>query len=162
VVPPRSDRITRVPPYSRTSNLSIRTGLSPAMARLSRRFRFLTRSHWPGPRSLATTSGVSVDVLSSGYVRCFSSPGLPPLPMDSAEDHLTVGFPHSEICGSKPARGSPQLIAACYVLHRLSEPRHPRNALLALDLSMRRDKPGACALLPTIAIHGTNSMKTNR
>jgi hypothetical protein len=23
--------------------------------------------HWPGPRSLATTSGVSVDVLSSGY-----------------------------------------------------------------------------------------------
>src|ERR1700722_17884389 len=25
------------------------------------------KSHWPGPRSLATTSGVSVDVLSSGY-----------------------------------------------------------------------------------------------
>src|SRR5271155_6259117 len=24
--------------------------------------------HWPGPRSLATTSGVSVDVLSSGYL----------------------------------------------------------------------------------------------
>ena len=23
--------------------------------------------HWPGPRSLATTNGVSVDVLSSGY-----------------------------------------------------------------------------------------------
>jgi hypothetical protein len=23
--------------------------------------------HWPGPRSLATTDGVSVDVLSSGY-----------------------------------------------------------------------------------------------
>ena len=23
--------------------------------------------HWPDPRSLATTSGVSVDVLSSGY-----------------------------------------------------------------------------------------------
>ena len=26
-----------------------------------------TPGHWPGPRSLATTSGVSVDVLSSGY-----------------------------------------------------------------------------------------------
>ncbi len=38
------------------------------MARLSRRFRFLTFGHWPGPRSLATTSGVSVDVLSSGYL----------------------------------------------------------------------------------------------
>ncbi len=68
MVPPRSDRISRVPPYSRTSHLSTRTGLSPSLARLSRRFRFLTAGHWPGPRSLATTSGVSVDVLSSGYL----------------------------------------------------------------------------------------------
>jgi hypothetical protein len=68
VVPPSSDRISRVPPYSRTMSLSTRTGLSPAMARLSRRFRFLRHGHWPGPRSLATTSGVSVDVLSSGYL----------------------------------------------------------------------------------------------
>ena len=44
------------------------TGLSPAMARLSRRFQLLPHHHWPGPRSLATTSGVSVDVLSSGYL----------------------------------------------------------------------------------------------
>lgn len=44
-----------------------RTGLSPAMARLSRRFRLCRCDHWPGPRSLATTNGVSVDVLSSGY-----------------------------------------------------------------------------------------------
>ena len=44
------------------------TGLSPAMARLSRRFRLCTQKHWPGPRSLATTNGVSVDVLSSGYL----------------------------------------------------------------------------------------------
>ena len=45
-----------------------RTGLSPAMARLSRRFRFPLISHWPGPRSLVTTNGVSVDVLSSSYL----------------------------------------------------------------------------------------------
>ncbi len=45
-----------------------RTGLSPALARLSRRFRLCREDHWPGPRSLATTSGVSVDVLSSGYL----------------------------------------------------------------------------------------------
>ena len=45
-----------------------RTGLSPALARLSRRFQLLPHHHWPGPRSLATTSGVSVDVLSSGYL----------------------------------------------------------------------------------------------
>ena len=45
-----------------------RTGLSPAMARLSKRFRLSCDHHWPGPRSLATTSGVSVDILSSGYL----------------------------------------------------------------------------------------------
>jgi hypothetical protein len=44
-----------------------RTGLSPALAPLSSGFRLCRRRHWPGPRSLATTSGVSVDVLSSGY-----------------------------------------------------------------------------------------------
>ena len=43
------------------------------------------------------------------------------------------GFPHSEIRGSKFARNSPRLIATCYVLHRLSRPRHPPNALKALD-----------------------------
>ena len=65
--------------------------------------------------------------------------------MDSVEDTLAGGFPHSEICGSKPARGSPQLIAACYVLHRLSVPRHPPDALKALDHAhIRRDKPTAC------------------
>ena len=68
MVPPRSDRISRVPPYSRTQLFSTRTGLSPTMACLSRRFRFLRKCHWPSPRSLATTNGVSVDVLSSGYL----------------------------------------------------------------------------------------------
>ena len=48
--------------------LSTHTGLSPTLARLSRRFWFLHTGHWPGPRSLATTNGVSVDVLSSGYL----------------------------------------------------------------------------------------------
>ena len=45
-----------------------RTGLSPTTARFSNLFRFTHQSHWPGPRSLATTSGVSVDVLSYGYL----------------------------------------------------------------------------------------------
>ena len=68
MVPPRSNRISRVPPYSRTKGLSTGTGLSPAMAVLSRTFPFLPPGHWPGPRSLATTNGVSFDVLSSGYL----------------------------------------------------------------------------------------------
>ena len=68
MVPPISDRISRVPPYSRTFVRITRTGLSPAMALLSRRFRLSHHRHWPGPGSLATTSGVSVDVLSYGYL----------------------------------------------------------------------------------------------
>ena len=51
---------------SSTPNLS-RTGLSPTKARRSKRFQLSRDYHWPGPLSLATTHGVSVDVLSSGY-----------------------------------------------------------------------------------------------
>ena len=42
------------------------------------------------------------------------------------------GFPHSEMSGSKGARASPDLIAACHVLLRLSMPRHPSGALIRL------------------------------
>ena len=48
-------------------------------------------------------------------------------------DPLTRGLPHSDIHGSKPARGSPWLFAACHVLHRLLVPRHPPNALLSFN-----------------------------
>ena len=49
---------------------------------------------------------------------------------------MRTGFPHSEICGSTGASPSSQLIAACYVLHRLRTPRHPPDALaLTLDRS---------------------------
>jgi hypothetical protein len=68
VVPPCSNRISRVPPYSRTNARFTRTGLSPTMARLSRRFRFACNCHWPDPRSLAATSRVSFDFLSCGYL----------------------------------------------------------------------------------------------
>ena len=52
-----------------------------------------------------------------------------------------TGFPHSEIPGSMPACGSPRLIAACHVLHRLLLPRHPPCALssLTIELTLRRD-----------------------
>ena len=48
----------------------------------------------------------------------------------------SVGFPHSEIPGSKPACGSPGLIAACHVLHRLLAPRHPPHALSSLIIKL--------------------------
>ena len=68
MVPPCSDRISRVPPYSRIIRRVTRTGLSPTKARCSKRFRLSLDYHWPSPLSLATTSGVSVDVLSSRYL----------------------------------------------------------------------------------------------
>ena len=152
MVPPRSDRISRVPSYSRTNLLSTRTGLSPTLARLSRRFRFLQVRHWPGPRSLATTNGVSVDVLSSGYLDV----SVHRVCLAWLCIHHTIplkrgGFPHSEIHGSESARNSPWLIAACYVLHRLSVPRHPPDALrrLFFEAATRRVKPRARELAKT-------------
>ena len=47
-----------------------------------------------------------------------------------------VGFPHSEILGSKPACGSPRLIAASHVLHRLLAPRHSPYALSSLIIKL--------------------------
>jgi hypothetical protein len=74
----------------------------------------------------------------------FSSPGgtemvhFPPLPSPAYvfsgrySGMSQSGFPHSEIPGSKPACGSPRLIAACHVLHRLLAPRHSPYALSSL------------------------------
>ena len=57
--------------------------------------------------------------------------------MDSVKDDpKRAGFPHSDIFGSKLARSSPKLFAACHVLHRLLAPRHPPDALRCL-----RDRP---------------------
>ena len=163
MVPRSSDRITRVPPYL----------ICPVKLRI----RDCHPYRWPfqtillvlpgsaGPRSLATTNGVSIDFLSSGYLdvsvpRVCSKPpmysGVKYL-VSPTVDHLTEhspnrprvgaeralrsnnnkasgGFPHSDIHGSKPIPGSPWLNAGYHVLHRLLLPRHPPNALFALDL----------------------------
>src|ERR1700679_128596 len=63
--------------------------------------------------------------------------------MYSDHDPLARGLPHSDIHGSKPARGSPWLFAACHVLHRLLVPRHPPNALLSLKTCPRILDPEA-------------------
>src|SRR5580698_9968142 len=51
------------------------------------------------------------------------------------------GFPHSEISGSKPACGSPKLIAACHVFLRRLLPRHPPCALSSLTTKFTRHTP---------------------
>ena len=72
--------------------------------------------------------------------------------MYSDQDTLAGGFPHSEIRGSKLTRSSPRLIAACHVLHRLSMPRHPPNALMMLDFSVPR-----AGTIPPLALPDLNS-----
>ena len=64
-----------------------------------------------------------------------------------------AGFPHSEIPGSKPVCGSPRLIAACHVLHRLRLPRHPPCALSSLTTKFTRRRscwPLAIGRLPPL------------
>ena len=69
---------------------------------------------------------------SSGYldVSVHQVPSVWLLIHHTVTEVCSAGFPHSEICGSKIICISPQLIAAYYVFHRLSVPRHPPYALV--------------------------------
>jgi hypothetical protein len=62
------------------------------------------------------------------------------------------GFPHSEIPGSMPACGSPRLIAACHVLHRLLLPRHPPCALSSLTIKFTRHTAASLRSILTHAV----------
>ena len=71
-------------------------------------------------------------------MRCFSSPGSPsPWVSDAI---ARIGLPHSEIHASTGICPYAWLIAACHVLRRLREPRHPSCALLSFlyDLGSSR------------------------
>ena len=90
---------------------------------------------WPLPRSLATTSGISFDFSSSGYLDV-SVPQVPHIQLlihCMFHDSSSWVFPHSEICGSMLICSSPQLIAACHVFLRLLMPRHSPCALVCLN-----------------------------
>ena len=65
---------------------------------------------------------------------CFGSSGSPPPTGDAAPPR--GGLPHSDTCGSTAVRASPQTFAACRVLHRLREPRHPPCALPRFSLQL--------------------------
>jgi hypothetical protein len=71
-------------------------------------------------------------------LRWFTSPGslLPAYVFSGGSRNLPCeGLPHSEILGSMPVCGSPRLIAADHVLHRLPSPRHPPCALSSLIIT---------------------------
>ncbi len=63
-------------------------------------------------------------------LRCFTSRGaLRSFLWWSVIEVCSIGFPHSEISGSKVRDTSPKRIAASRVFHRHVEPRHPPYAL---------------------------------
>ena len=65
---------------------------------------------------------------------CFGSSGSPHPLGDAAP--ARGGLPHSDTHGSKAVRASPWTFAACRVLPRLREPRHPPYALARFSLSL--------------------------
>ena len=123
-------------------------GLSPAAAQLSS----CVRLAFPVPCPSPATPGSKLPGLGScafarrylrnvvlslllRVLRCFTSPSV------ASRDYVFIpgwppmraaGLPHSEIRGSTPVDGSPQLIAVFRVLHSLLMPRHPSCARIRL------------------------------
>ena len=130
--------LLRIPP--RTSSFS-HTGLSPSSVQLSRSLPLTTLCHLMvlQPRECLDILGLGSAAFAHHYsryhccflflplLRCFSSGGSPP---HSRITHLQcAGLPHSDIQGSTLICSYPWLFAACHVLLRLREPRHPPYAL---------------------------------
>ena len=134
MVPPCSDRISRVPPYSRISTpLRIRGyhPLSPDFPDRSACVIETTGLFRVRSPLLAESLLMSVPP----GTEMFQFPGFASPAYEFSWRYPSLGgLPHSDIHGSTPARGSPWLLAACHVLHRLLVPRHPPNALLALEI----------------------------
>lgn len=136
MVPPDSDRISPVPPYSGfyyvIYNISP-TGLSPSMVQLSSCVLLyyicpMSQSYnpqnavtswvWAVSRSLATTWEITIVLFSSAYldvsvqrVRLPTIVGIPGL--------QPGGLPHSDISGLSLICSYPKLFAAYHVLLRL-------------------------------------------
>ena len=158
MVPADSGRIPRVPPYS-GSRLdggagTSRTGLSPSAGRLSSRFRCPPPPSPPAallprpPRLHGAGLGCCafarrywrnrVCFLLLRVLRCFSSPGSLPGHKAGMTASAAAGLPHSEIRASQGMCPSARLIAACRVLPRLREPRHPSCALVSFPFFFHR------------------------
>ena len=130
--------LLRIPP--RVSRFS-HTGLSPSSVELSRSVPLTCQHHLMvlQPRRCRNNGGLGSAAFAHHYsryhccflflplLRCFSSGGSPPLKRMTGLQ--PAGLPHSDIQGSMLICSYPWLFAACHVLHRLREPRHPPCAL---------------------------------
>jgi hypothetical protein len=140
VVPPCSDRIARVPPYSRTRARPFPYG---ALTRCGAPFQALPVNRAQATGLVRFRSPLLAESRLMSFPpanEMFQFAGFASRTYEfSPGFRMRGGLPHSEIQGSTIARISPWLIAACHVLHRLSVPRHPPDALtLTLDRKTRR------------------------
>ncbi len=134
MVPPSSGRIARVPPYSRIScPLPVR-GYHPLWPAFPDRSGYLQET----TGLLRFRSPLLTESRLMSFppgTEMFQFPGFASRPYAFRPGYPNRGgFPHSEIRGSTIARISPRLFAACHVLHRLLAPRHPPDALVALEI----------------------------
>src|SRR6266516_3475848 len=165
--------ISRVPRYSGTCPASQSAVIYRAVTVYGRSFQIVRLANWlvtcrpcglTGPTTPPCKhDGLGCSAFARRYwrnhccflflwvLRWFTSPGLlqPPyfIQMVISRVHRD-GFPHSEICGSKDACSSPQLIAACHVLHRLEVPRHPPCALSSLTIKFTHEQQTLFDLKP--------------
>ena len=134
MVPPSSDRISRVPPYSRIQQPGHIRGYHPLWPDFPDRSAYNCRT----TGLFRVRSPLLAESLLMSFppgTEMFQFPGFAsPAYVFSWRYPSLGGLPHSDVHGSTPARGSPWLFAACHVLHRLLVPRHPPNALLALEI----------------------------
>ena len=66
----------------------------------------------------------------------------------------SIGFPHSEISGSKDICSSPKLFAAYHVFHRLLVPRHPPYALISITNLLSSTGMNDCLHMHSVACVG--------
>jgi hypothetical protein len=108
MVPPSSDRMSRVPPYLSVPQYHTFDFAYGAITLYSRPFQtlllsFVLSEHWAAAISLAATFAISVDFFSWSYLDVsVRSVRLTHLCIQCVIPTYVGGFPHSEICGSMP------------------------------------------------------------
>jgi hypothetical protein len=108
---------------------------------------------WAPPLSLAATHGISQLISSPPGTEMFQFPGFASSRIREDDGPLCPpGFPIGRSSDQGLFSGSPKLIAAYHVLHRLLAPRHPPSALTSLTkpLKSTRLKPDHYFLLTPI------------
>ena len=154
MVDPDSDRVSRAPPYSGTVSWSLFGFAYRTVTFFGRAVRRI-----PLPLSFLISTGHPHTALQPRFMRFGLFRVRSPLLTESllisfpellrwftslrfAPPHYFIhvrgvrvspyGLLHSDICGSQDMCSSPQLFAACHVLHRLLAPRHPPWTYISL------------------------------